>query len=571
MADRNKNGQQVPPRVGQAADSARANASMNSNMSWTGRQQGYVPQQPAGAPVRNPYTGPGMNMQNTWPQPAMRGAAPEPPKDEKPRGKSIWGTLLIIFIALGIVAGLSFYGLSRLKTEQINRTVEPYNSLYCEGVYVDGIALAGMTPEQAYNMVTSKIRQQHDQWSVQLTYGGQVLCTIRAEDLGIASDMDRVVKNALNNAWLQGHTGNNMQRANDMERLKAEPWSEDIVTAGANMSVIDTLLENIKSTIDRPAQDAYLTEFNTDYSYPFLFQPETTGLSMNIEPLKEQLYGMVASMQSGTVEVVPDIVYPSVTMEALKKNYTLLSTATTNISTSSTEERNDNIRRAFEKINGTVLKPGEQFSFNTVVGERTVQNGFKEAVEYVYGEHVMGIGGGVCQASTTVYQAAVCAGMKIVKRSAHSDAVGYCDYGMDATVYWVGKRKIDLVFKNESDSDIFITACVTFAPKSTKKYITRVEFYGKDLNGVTYEMTTEVAEVLPAPVEPSYVKDKNAEYVTYTDQMKSVSKAQDGYVVNSYRIEYTNGVETGRKLLYKDTFEPKAEKIYVGVTKRPEE
>ncbi|MCQ2457635.1 MAG: VanW family protein [Clostridia bacterium] len=568
MADRNKNGQQVPQRVGQAADTARANASVNPNMAWTGRQQGYVPRPTAGAPNTNMY--PGQNT-NAWPQVAARGAVPEPPKNEKPRGKSIWVTLLIILVALGIVAGITVYGLSRLKTDQINRTVEPYNSLYCDGVYVNGIPLGGMTPEQAYNMVTSQIRRQHDNWSVQLTYGGQVMCTIHPEDLGIAADMDQAVKITLNNAWLQGHTGNSMQRADDMERLKAEPWTADVVTAGANMSVIDTLLMNIKNSVDVPAQDAYLTAFNPDYSYPFLFQPETTGLSLNIEPLKEKLYGMVASMESGTVEIIPDILYPNVTMDQLKKNYTLLSTAETNISTSSTEERNDNIRRAFEKINGTVLKPGDQFSFNTVVGERTVQNGFKEAVEYVYGEHVMGIGGGVCQASTTIYQAAVRAGMKIVKRSAHSDAVGYCDYGMDATVYWVGKRKIDLVFKNDTDSDIFITACVTFAPKSTKKYITRVEMYGKDMNGVTYDMITEVAEVLPAPVEPTYVKDKNAEYVTYNDQMKTVSEAQEGYVVNSYRIEYTNGVETGRKLLYTDTFEPKAERIYVGVTKRPEE
>lgn len=568
MADRNKNGQQVPQRVGQAADTARANASVNPNMAWTGRQQGYVPRPTAGAPNTNMY--PGQNT-NAWPQVAARGAAPEPPKNEKPRGKSIWVTLLIILVALGIVAGITVYGLSRLKTDQINRTVEPYNSLYCDGVYVNGIPLGGMTPEQAYNMVTSQIRRQHDNWSVQLTYGGQVMCTIHPEDLGIAADMDQAVKITLNNAWLQGHTGNSMQRADDMERLKAEPWTADVVTAGANMSVIDTLLMNIKNSVDVPAKDAYLTEFNPDYSYPFLFQPETTGLSLNIEPLKEKLYGMVASMESGTVEIIPDILYPNVTMDQLKKNYTLLSTAETNISTSSTEERNDNIRRAFEKINGTVLKPGDQFSFNTVVGERTVQNGFKEAVEYVYGEHVMGIGGGVCQASTTIYQAAVRAGMKIVKRSAHSDAVGYCDYGMDATVYWVGKRKIDLVFKNDTDSDIFITACVTFAPKSTKKYITRVEMYGKDMNGVTYDMITEVAEVLPAPVEPTYVKDKNAEYVTYNDQMKTVSEAQEGYVVNSYRIEYTNGVETGRKLLYTDTFAPKAERIYVGVTKRPEE
>ena len=79
-------------------------------------------------------------------------------------------------------------------------------------------------------------------------------------------------------------------------------------------------------------------------------------------------------------------------------------------------------------------------------------------------------------------------------------------------------------------------------------------------------MTQET--VIEAPTEPEYVKDKNAEYVTYTDQQKSVSKAKPGYVVESYRVKYEGNTEVERAMLYSDTYEPKAEKIYVGVTRR---
>ena len=116
-----------------------------------------------------------------------------------------------------------------------------------------------------------------------------------------------------------------------------------------------------------------------------------------------------------------------------------------------------------DRINGTILKPGEVFSFNKVVGRRTIRNGFYEALEMVYGDLVTGIGGGVCQPSSTLFQAALLAGLGITDRSNHSEPVNYTDRGLDATVYWVGDRQIDFKFKITT-GEIGIKIKIIFKP-----------------------------------------------------------------------------------------------------------
>ena len=149
-----------------------------------------------------------------------------------------------------------------------------------------------------------------------------------------------------------------------------------------------------------------------------------------------------------------------------------------------------------------------------------------------------------------MYQAAVCSGLQIVSRRPHSDAVSYTDYGKDATVYMGGKQ-IDLVFKNNTDGPIYITADVVPDGTSKKRLMTKVSFWGRSLGNVRYTLETETVEILPSLMDPVYVSDKD-----------SASKAKDGYVVKSYRVTYIDGVEVNREMLFTDTYNPKPEKIY---------
>ena len=572
---------QIPQRVEQAAQSMASQAS-------SGPHRGYRPGTSGGYRTQPTQNGWNQAAQNTWQQipqqqpyiqrpygesnqhpvtGQQRGyfvpAAPQPPKKKKKAHK-----LAVVMIVLVILAGLGtggyFAATSYQHTKMVNDKVEAFNGLFCNGVYVDGIHLGGMTPEQAMNSVQSQIRQRHDAWSVQLVYNGSVVAVINSDMLGFNVDPSDV----LNQAWMQGHTGTNEQRYEEMLRLEQEPYRAYTAKPDGNTQAIDTKLAEIKSSIDMPATDAVMTAFDPSQPYPFVMTDEAYGYVLDTDPVKNRLYEMASTLESGTVELVPTRIEPAVHKADLMQHYMLRSSVYTPIDKHSTENRNMNIQKAFSIINGYVLQPGKTFSFNNVVGERTEANGFYPAIEYVYGEHVEGYGGGVCQASTTLYQAAVCAGLKIKKREPHSDSVSYTDYGKDATVYWVGKRKIDLVFENNTDEPIYIIAGVQTDPSNKKRLIAKVSIYGQDMGDVRYELESEVVETLPAPFNPVYVKDTSATYVVYKDQQESVSKAKEGYVVNSYRVKYEGSVQTERTLLYTDTYEPKPEKIYVGTKDR---
>lgn len=559
------NGTQIPGRVEDAANMM--------GQASSGPRRGYIPpdtsrmqQPPQGGWQQNgmpPYGQNGGYYAGGPQQPYYPGQSPmngaqrgfimptqqKPPKKQKQKkGHGFLIVLALLVLLAGLGTGGYFAATNYQHNKKINTKVDPYENLFCPGVYVDGIHLGGMTPEQAMNSVQSQIQQRHDAWKVQLTYQGSPVIEINSDMLNFNVDPTSV----LYEAWAQGHTGDKEQRYEAMTRLEQEPYSAYTAMPEGNTGVIDQKLAQIKAAVDKPAVNAELTGYDWSLIYPFIFRDEEPGLVLDTEPIKKRLYQMASTMESGTVDIVPQTIEPTVKKADLMKNYTLRADKTTPISKHSEENRNKNIRRAFELINGYRLAPGKTFSFNNVVGERTEARGFYEAEEYVSDEHVRGIGGGVCQASTTLYQAAVCAGLQIVKREPHSDSVSYTDYGKDATVYWFkGGKKIDFSFKNNTDGDIFILAFVQTDPMNKKRLNARVIIYGKDMEGVTYDLVSNEVETLPCLLAPKYVADK-----------ADVAKAKEGHVVESWRVEYTNGRETGRKFLYKDTYKPKPEKIY---------
>ncbi len=473
---------------------------------------------------------------------------------------SVIAFLFVLLLVLLLVRNAQ----SRAAEKALREYVEPYNELYVPGVYVDGIALEGMNTAQAKAMVESQAQQRSEQWSVRLTYNGQQVREITASDLSMTVDVEPV----LAQAWAKGHTGSYEERRQEMQSLILAPYEAYTANPSGDTRAIDRILKELSDMVYRAPQDATIASFDASLTYPFTFNDEVIGRKLDTEKLKEEIYHSLSKMEVQDIELTIETTQPSVTVAKIKEEkLALRGSATTPISSSSAAERNENIRTAFGKISGTILQPGTQFSFNNVVGPRTEKNGFLPAIEYAYGELSDGIGGGVCQASTTVYLAAVRAGMEIVKREPHSDAVSYIEYGKDATVYWYSNHKIDMVFKNTTNSPVYITAAVQSSPTRRTNLVCVVNIYGEGMNGVSYDIVTQETQI-DAPTEPEYVKDKKAEYVTYTDQQKIVRKASPGCSVDSWRVTYLNGVETERIFMYNDVYNPKPERIYVGVTPR---
>gem|GEM_PF-468568 len=468
--------------------------------------------------------------------------------------------VLVIFVGSLVMRQMRIQEAAR----QLSEYVEPYDALYVPGVYVDGIALEGMSRVQAKAMVESNAQQRSNAWSVTLTYNGQNVRTITASDLSMSVEVDVV----LDEAWAKGHTGTLEERRTEMQQLLENPYRGYTANPSGDTSVIDDILKSLESEVYRAPRDASIASFDPSLTYPFTFQEEVIGRSLDTASLKEEIYHRLSEMESGEIELNIITTQPSVTVETIKEEKVALrGSGTTPIAHSSAEERNQNIRTAFSKISGTIVQPGATFSFNGTVGPRTEKNGFLPAIEYAYGELSDGIGGGVCQASTTVYLAAVRSGMEILKREPHSDAVSYIEYGKDATVYWYSNHKIDLSFKNTTDSPIYITASVQSSPLKRTNLVCVVNIYGAGMDGISYDIVTQET-VIEAPTEPEYVKDKKGEYVTYTDQQKIVRKASPGCSVDSWRVTYRDGKEVDRTFMYTDVYNPKAERIYVGVTPR---
>ena len=203
--------------------------------------------------------------------------------------------------------------------------------------------------------------------------------------------------------------------------------------------------------------------------------------------------------------------------------------------------RSNNLEISAEKINGTIVMPGETFSYNQVVGERTIAEGYKEAGAYAGGRVVQDVGGGICQTSSTLYNAVLLANLEIVDRSNHQFLTSYVPAGRDATVAW---GAIDFQFKNTREYPIKIEA-------SVENGVCTMSIYG-------IKEETEY-EVVIQPVVLSYIP-----YSTIYEDDPTLEEGEEvveqsgytGCTSETYRIIKLNGEVISKTLLSKDTYDP---------------
>ena len=206
-------------------------------------------------------------------------------------------------------------------------------------------------------------------------------------------------------------------------------------------------IEKIHDEIYKEAQDAYITQ------NPTVVHSEVNGVDFAIsneeiqkilqEDKEEYIIPLNITLPSKTVNDLGEDAFPDV-----------LGTYTT-LYDASNENRDNNVNLASEKINGTIIYPGETFSYNQIVGKRTIEAGYKEAGAYAGGKVVQEIGGGICQVSSTLYNAVLYANLEVVERYNHYFETSYVDPGRDATVSW---GSLDFQFKNNRDYAIKIEA-----------------------------------------------------------------------------------------------------------------
>lgn len=304
------------------------------------------------------------------------------------------------------------------------------------------------------------------------------------------------------------------------------------ITIPVKQSKIDKInIEKIHDEIYKEAQDAYIT------TNPTKVYAHVNGVDfgISIEEAKQIL------KEDKDEYVIPlKITIPNITIESMAEKAfpNKLSEFTTRYDASN-KNRSNNLTLASEKVNGTIVLPGETFSYNKIVGERTISAGYKEAAIYSGGKVVQGVGGGICQLSSTLYNAVLYANLEITSRTNHRFLTSYVQAGRDATVSW---GTIDFCFKNTRNYPIKIITSVSNG-------IVRVGIYGiEEENEYEVEIQSKTLEIIP--YKTNYINDNTLdEGVEIVEQYGS-----NGAKSETYKILKQNGVIISKTLLSTDTY-----------------
>ncbi len=448
---------------------------------------------------------------------------------------------LDIFFSVGIVCILAlcvWQGTQYANFQNMLQVVERQS--FYPGTTVEGVDVSNMTLSAALDYWRDFMEPQYAERTVTLDNGAAVT----AAELGYTSDYETV----LSNAWSAGRSGSLEERYEAVTGRQETPVSYQVTRSAYSESALDQYVKAVAEKIDRPAQDAGIESFDAE-NYTFVFSEAQTGSKLDQEALKQSIR-QAMDAGGGTVKMVVNAIQPSQTKADIASQYGMITYAVTNASSSS-KSRLNNIKLSLSFINGTCLEPGETFSFNEVVGERTRARGFESATAYSSGEVTEQVGGGICQVSTTLFNAAVKADMEIVERHNHSLTVAYVDKGKDAAVNWGSQ---DLRFTNTSDDNVYICGYVTDDKR------VRIGIFGKLLeNGET--ITVEGVTTGTIKYETEY----QASGLLAPGETKVIQSGKNGYTAEAYKIRWdANGNQISRELLCKSRYMSKKEIVQYG-------
>lgn len=485
-------------------------------------------------------------------------------------GKRPW-FLLVLFLLLVFVIVIVISAVSRNIQEQkriknLREFTEPYQDVFADNIYINDIAIGRLSPEEALSRLISSTETRNSELKLDLIYNNWNYFTITLGSLGAKIQKEDFFP-LLNEAWNLTHTGDLEKDYDAIKALQSTAFKRYTQEQGIKEEYLDSVISQIAAAINKDPVDAELLQFRADEKNPFVIRNEEVGVLLDTEKMKHEVLERIARRESGKYQITPTFIQPKIFKKDIEKTVALRAEAITKISKDSSDNRTSNIRVSFSRFNGMILEPGEKFSFNKVVGPRTLKHGFYEAFEQSYGDLVIGVGGGVCQASTTLYQAVLMANLAVLDRSTHGTPVLYTDKGQDATVFYTNDRKIDFKFQNNSGGRIYITAHVEKEP-GKKNFISRIKIYGlENAGGAVYRLKSIVNEILETS-DIKYIPDKERQYTTYKDETKLFKKAEKGYVVSTYLIEQVNGRTIRETLISTDRYNPKPAQYWQGTTSR---
>lgn len=454
----------------------------------------------------------------------------------------VWTLIVIALCAALWVGGAKLYS-DRMAAYEAYAAISKMaaQDIFFPGVTVDGIDLGGMTRDEAHALFADRQTQTASAFSLVIA-SGEKRWRITSQEVPVTFNADTILEQAYN----VGHTGTLEQRVSEIQRARDE--GVVFVTGYTyERSAVRALVDTIADSLDYEAQDATLDAFDPN-NHTFTFTKESAGYRVDREllhsdilaALDERAYDRVILVQGASVE-------PQVTLARLEGLFGKISSFTTK--TTKDNDRNTNIALSAAALNGRMVLPGETLSFNDCTGQRTGEKGYREAGAIAGGVLVDDTGGGVCQTSSTLFNAVVRADLEIVTRYAHSWPSSYVNKGEDATVNW---PSLDFVFRNNGQFPVFVVAWYA------NQEVT-VEIYGQMLeDGQTIDLYSEVTQTLKPSDDILYTLDESLPAGT----RKAGRQKRTGYVVDTCKVYYdAEGNELRREKLWTTTYRAQQEEI----------
>ena len=454
----------------------------------------------------------------------------------------VWTLIVMLGCVCLWLGGIKIYQDQMAAYESyaaIRQTVS--SDLFYPGVIVDGTDLGGMSMSDAQALLSRQQVQTSSEFSL-VVAAGEKRWRITSQEVPMIFDAQKV----LERAYAVGRAGNLEERYAQIQHA-AQNGVHFSTGFTYDRSAVAGLVDIIADSLDVEMKNATLDAFDMN-NRTFTFTEARRGYVVNREQLAADI---LAALDEGAYDrviiVQGENIEPTLFRAQLEGLFGRISSFTTK--TTKDKDRNTNIALSASALNGRVVLPGETLSFNECTGQRTGAKGYREAGAIPGGVLVDDTGGGVCQTSSTLFNAVVRADLKIVERSAHSWPSNYVEKGEDATVNY---PSLDFVFKNEGEFPVFVVAWYE------NQQVT-VEIYGQMLeNGMTIDLESKVTRTVKPSDELLYTFDASLPVGT----RQFGREKRTGYEVDTYKVyKDSTGKEIERKKLWTTTYRASQKEI----------
>lgn len=432
-------------------------------------------------------------------------------------------------IIIGVVAAIIVILGVSIPAYNIYSKVKSFDNIIYPGIKIEDIDVSGKSMDEAKKMVSDKYQAIVGDKKVNVQAKDKNYSILYSK-LDAQYDTDKVVKEAFD-------YGKNLGIYNRYKYIKNPQQKDYKLSFTYNKKPLDDFVNTIKKDVNKDAVNAAITKSGSG----FQITSDIDGYKLKDEDLKNKIIGAINGSIGSDTNVQADVetVKAAKTKDKLQSINTLISTFSTSYGPISSPGRATNIQLATKAINGLCLMPGESFSFNGVVGERTAAKGYQAAPVDIGYSTGMGLGGGICQVSTTLYNSVLQAGIKATERLHHTIPSAYVPLGFDATVDY---GNLDYQFKNTLDFPIYIEGNSDNGTETFNIYS------NNSLTSKTYKVVNNVYQEIQPSV--SYIDDPTLPAgTTRVDQNPSV-----GHKVQVFLQTYQNGTMVSQDLIANDTY-----------------